>query len=275
MNHAPPVRSPGGILFDLEGTLHIGDQAISGAPEAIAHLARLAIPTRFITNTTRYSRAELATRLKAMGFSLEEDEIFTAPRSAAEWLRGRSLSRVMLCLPESTRGDFSGFDLVEDGAQAVVVGDLGREWTFDRLNAAFRALLQGAVLVALQKNRYWRTDDGLTLDAGPFVAALEHAANTTAVLVGKPSPDFFLLAADSLGVAADDVLVAGDDVEADVGGAQSAGMRGVLVRTGKFSYEALTRSGITPDEIHDSIKSLVDSLASAPGISSGAATAIK
>jgi ribonucleotide monophosphatase NagD (HAD superfamily) len=105
------------------------------------------------------------------------------------------------------------------------------------------------------------TEDGLTLDAGPFVAALEHASGREAVVVGKPSASFFGLAAESLGVPPARIAVVGDDAQADVGGAQAAGLRGVLVRTGKFRADELARSGVRPDAILDSaadVMGLVD-----------------
>ena len=76
-----------------------------------------------------------------------------------------------------------------DRPEAVDVGDLGRDWTFDRLNQAFRQLLNAARLVAIQKNRYWKSEAGWSLDAGPFVAALEFASGVEATVVGKPARD--------------------------------------------------------------------------------------
>ena len=105
--------------------------------------------------------------------------------------------------------------------------------TYERLNRAFRMLLDGAELVTLARNRYWQANDGLMLDTGPFCAALEHASGKKAILAGKPSPAFFQAALASTGAAPSETAVVGDDLESDVGGAQRAGMRGVLVRTGK------------------------------------------
>ena len=148
----------------------------------------------------------------------------------------------------------------DDVPEAVVVGDLGPEWTFQRLNGAFRQLLAGARLVALQRNRYWRTPDGLTIDAGAFVAALEYAAGTEAVVVGKPSREFFRLAADSLPPGSGPAVVVGDDVETDIAGARAAGLGSILVRTGKFRPEALAASPVEPDLIVDSIATLAELL---------------
>ena len=148
-------------------------------------------------------------------------------------------------------------ELTDRSPEAVVVGDLGTEWDFERMNRAFRAIQGGALLVALQKNRYWMTGDGISLDAGPFVVALEYAARTEAVMVGKPSRDFFLLAASSLGVELDRITMIGDDIEADVGGAQAVGMKGVLVRTGKFRESDLKRADLSPDDVAADVGAVV------------------
>jgi phospholysine phosphohistidine inorganic pyrophosphate phosphatase len=246
-----------GLLLDLDGTLYVGDAALPGAVEAIRAIAERGIPRRYLTNTTRLSRRGIAELLGRMGFAIDEEEIFTAPLAAKGWMASRGIGRVALYVPEATHEDFAGLEVVTEAPEAIVVGDLGDGWTFGRLNEAFRHLLDGAALVALQKNRYWRTGDGLALDAGPFVCALEYAADREAVVVGKPSPDFFRLAAASLGLPAEEVTVIGDDVEADVAGAQAAGMRGVLVRTGKYRPEVLARSGVRPARVADSLAEAV------------------
>jgi len=119
-----------------------------------------------------------------------------------------------------------------------VVGDLGEGFTYERLNPAFRHLMQGAELLALQKNRYWQTEAGLSMDAGPFVAALEYASGKRASVVGKPERDFFRLALEDLGLEAHEVAMVGDDTEADVIGAREAGLMGIQVRTGKWQGDA-------------------------------------
>jgi HAD superfamily hydrolase (TIGR01458 family) len=249
----------GGLLLDIDGTLYVGDEPVPGAPEALRALEARGHVLRYLTNTTRFSRDELAGRLRAMGFPASADQLFTAPVAAAAWLRMQGIRRIAACVPASTLADFRSFELVldDDVPEAVVVGDLGPEWTFDRINRAFRQLLAGARLVALQRNRYWRTPDGLTIDAGAFVAALEYAAGTEATVVGKPSREFFRLAADSLPPGGGPALVVGDDVETDIAGARAAGLGSILVRTGKFRPEALAVSPVRPDRVVDSVSDLV------------------
>ena len=245
-----------GVLLDLDGTLYDVDKAVEGAAEAVARLRNAGIPLRFVTNTSRMSRREVREYLMRLGIATEPHELFTTTVGAASWLLSREIERVALCLPEVTREDFSRLTIDESSPQAVVVGDLGYEWSFELLNRAFRWLVDGAVLVATHMNRYWRTADGLTLDAGPFVVALEYAAGIQATTVGKPSPEFFQFAAQSMGFSPEAVVMVGDDVVNDVAGIQSLGGKGILVRTGKFRESDLTNSKIQPDLVLDSVAEL-------------------
>ncbi|MCB0061582.1 MAG: HAD hydrolase-like protein, partial [Caldilineaceae bacterium] len=138
----------------------------------------------------------------------------------------------------------------------VVVGDLGAGFNFARMNRAFRAVLNGARLIALHKKRMWRTEEGMYLDAGPFVVALEYAAETRAEVVGKPSKAYFRMALDDLQIDPARVAMIGDDIESDVRGAQLIGMQGWLVKTGRFRKEDLAR-GIWPDKVLDSIAEII------------------
>jgi HAD superfamily hydrolase (TIGR01458 family) len=138
----------------------------------------------------------------------------------------------------------------------VVVGDLGRGWTYEVLNQAFNRLLDGAEFLALHRNRYWKTGGGLAVDAGAFVAALEYASGRTATLVGKPSQALFDAAAASIGLTPRQVTMVGDSLESDIAGAKAAGCQAILVRTGKFSADELARSSVQPDLVVDSIAEL-------------------
>jgi HAD superfamily hydrolase (TIGR01458 family) len=121
-----------------------------------------------------------------------------------------------------------------DAWDAVLVGDAGEEFTYRTLNIAFRLVLDGAPLLAMGYNRYFKELEGFSLDIGPFVAALEFAADTQAKVLGKPAPEFFEAAMSGFGCEPDQVVMVGDDAAADVGGAIRAGLQGILVRTGKY-----------------------------------------
>lgn len=247
-----------GLLIDIDGVLIRGSEVIPGAIETIQTLRARQIPFRFMTNTTIYCRHSLVERMVARGIPIEESELFTATYAAAQYLRGRNArSYYPLLLPDAQL-EFAGIEVDEERPEFVVVGDMGASFTFVRLNRAFRALLNGAHLVALHKKRLWRTEEGLFLDAGPFVVALEYAAEMAASVTGKPSATYFQMVLDDLRLPPERVAVIGDDIEADVRGAQLMGMQGWLVKTGRFRREDLGR-GIWPDQLLDNIADIVAS----------------
>jgi HAD superfamily hydrolase (TIGR01458 family) len=190
-----------------------------------------------------------------MGFDVSVEHVFTPGIAAALLLRQRKLARLQLAAAPDLAEDFVGFELVDQDVDAIVLGDLYKGFDWDRLNLLFQMMRQGAVLIALHKNRYSRRGDEIALDLGPFVAALDYANGTTAEVVGKPSELFFKLALDDLGLEAASVAMVGDDIEADIGGAQSIGIRTIQVRTGKFTVNDLDHP-IQPDRRIGSISDL-------------------
>jgi HAD superfamily hydrolase (TIGR01458 family) len=243
-------------IIDLDGTLYSGGEAIPGAASAVANLRDSGIRLCFATNTTRRPRSALVERLAAMGIGVDAEELFTAPVAAAGWLAQQGARSLSLLLPEATFEEFEAFERDQASPDFVVVGDLAEGWSFEILNTAFRALLAGARLVAIQKNRSWDAGSGLQLDAGPFVAALEFATGQEAVLVGKPSRPFFETAAAALGVTMDRIAVVGDSLVNDVAGGHGAGCLGVAVRTGTFREQDLAALERPPDAVLDSIADL-------------------
>ncbi len=250
-----------GVLLDLDGVLYVGDEPVPGAAEAVTWLREQDIPFRYVTNTTSRPRDAIVGKLARCGVEATAEQILTPAVAAVAWLERERRTTPALFVPGATAAEFAACDpLPEDamtGADAVVLGDLGEGWDFATLNRAFRLLMADArpPLVALGRTAYWRAPDGLRLDAGAYVAALEYAAGREAVVLGKPDPAFFATAAGLLGVPGDRTLMVGDDIRSDVGGAQHAGMRGVLVRTGKFSESDLA-GDVRPDAVLDSLADL-------------------
>jgi HAD superfamily hydrolase (TIGR01458 family) len=247
------------VLLDLDGVLYVEDEPIPGAAEAVDALRDAGFGLRFVTNTTARPRAAILARLERLGMPVGRGELVTPSSLAVEYCRRAGRRRAMLLMRDGVKRDLAGLEEVERGAEAVIVGDLGEDFAYPILNRAFRELVEGAELVALQKNRYWRTPDGLSLDVGPFVAALEYASGRDAVVVGKPEPAFFATVLAGVGARADAAIMVGDDVESDVGGAQRAGLTGILVRTGKYRADAVAASGVRPF-------ATVDSIADAPAL---------
>ncbi len=251
----------GAVLLDLDGVLYQGDRAVDGAAEAVAWFRERGVPHLFLTNTTSRPRTSLVEKLAGLGVKCSVDEMLTPPVAAVRWLEREAPGPVALFVPRATASEFAALSCLprdaEAGAVSVVLGDLGEDWSFERLNRAFR-LLMGEPrprLVALGMTRYWRAPNGLRLDVAPFVKALEHATGCTAVVLGKPAREFFVAALDTVGCEPQEAVMVGDDIVGDVGGAQGAGIAGVLVRTGKFREDDLG-GAIRPHAVLDSIAQL-------------------
>jgi HAD superfamily hydrolase (TIGR01458 family) len=242
------------LLLDLDGTLYTDVGAVAGGTAAVARLRAENIPFRCLTNTTTRPRAGLLDRLLRYGYDVRLEEILTPASAAVAYCQARGLRRVLPFVPQAAEADLVGLELIsEDTPDAVLLGDLGEQWTFARLQQAFLAVTAGAEMVALSRDRYFQRRGQLTLDAGPFVAALEYATGKAATLVGKPSAAFFQAALGSLGVSPEAAVMVGDDLWSDIQGAQRVGIPAWLVRTGKFREEALRTSGVVPARVIDSV----------------------
>jgi HAD superfamily hydrolase (TIGR01458 family) len=165
-----------------------------------------------------------------MGFVIAASEIQTAVLATRHLIEQRSLRPHYLTHPDIA--DEIGNS--HSKPDAVVLGDAGDHFTYPALNTVFRLLMQGLPFIVMARNRYFKEKDGLTLDMGAFVAGLEYSSGIKAEVVGKPAAPFFLSALEELGIAPENAVLIGDDLSDDIGGAQAAGIPGMLVRTGKF-----------------------------------------
>lgn len=231
------------VLIDLSGTLHIGHRALPGAVEAVRRLRQAGLQVRCVSNTSSRSRRQLLDLLSGLGLPFAPVDLFTAPLAVARHLAEHRLRPYLLVHPDLEE-EFAGFDT--RAPNAVVVGFAAEHFTYRRLNRAFQLLLQGVPLLATGRARYFQGENGLQLDAGPFLAALEYAAGTMPLVLGKPAPDFFRRALAEMDCPPEAAVMIGDDVENDVNGALAAGLQALLVRSGKYrpgDENRITRPG--------------------------------
>jgi HAD superfamily hydrolase (TIGR01458 family) len=255
------------VMLDLDGTLYIGDEPITGAVEAVRELRRKNIELRFLTNTTTKSQKQLLQQLLKLGFDVHEFELISAPVAARlelkkiERERGRELS-IWPLVADSIQSDFDGFNKNEIQPDFIVLGDIGDAWNFHLINRIFNLMHQGTELIALHKNRFWQTSNGLMVDIGFFVSGFEYVTGKKAFVMGKPNADFFLRVMSSAGADSTNSMMVGDDIESDVGGAQAMGIKGCLVRTGKFRPQYLEQTKVHPNYSLASIADLPQLIAS-------------
>jgi HAD superfamily hydrolase (TIGR01458 family) len=245
-----------GVLLDIDGVLYVGNRVIDGAVRAVESLKAAGLALRCLSNTTTKPASAVMAKLSSMGFPVTPQEIITAPAAAVRYLKERRARRCHFVLRSEVRKEFSGFETDESNPEFIILGDIGDRWDYSQLNRVFGMMMAGAELIALHKGRFWQVEEGLKVDIGAFVAGLEYAAGKEAVVIGKPSAEFYRLALQDLGLEAADVLMVGDDIDSDVGGAQKAGLKGVLVRTGKYREDVVQRSQVKADYVLASIADL-------------------
>lgn len=233
-----PIKA---LFLDLSGVLYDGDRVIDGAREAVSAARQRQLTLRFVTNTATKHREAILGKLRDMGFEIAPEELFTAPDAALAYIRERGLNPFALVHP-SIKPEFEA--MATEAPDCVVLGDARDDLSYANLNRAFRLVQSGCPLIGIGNNKYFREEGKLSLDAGPFIKALAWAADTKAVIMGKPSRAFFEQVVASTPFSAGQCLMIGDDVIGDVEGALNAGLQARLVKTGK--YEAEDEARIEP-----------------------------
>nr|WP_171060315.1 HAD-IIA family hydrolase [Streptomyces montanus] len=257
------MESVRAVLIDIDGALAVSWEPLPGAVEALQQIREAGLGVALVTNTTSRTRASIAEALAGAGFPVDAGDILTAPAATAAFVSERYPgARCSLLNSGDIREDLAGVALLDDAEASsdeetvpdvVIVGGAGPEFDYASLNRAFGHLQDGARLVAMHRNLYWRTAEGLRLDTGAFLVGLEQAARTEAEITGKPAPAFFEAALARVGVGPGEALMVGDDVESDVLAAQRVGITGVLVKTGKYLPETHKSASGTPDHVLDSV----------------------
>jgi HAD superfamily hydrolase (TIGR01458 family) len=252
------VMSIPALLLDIDGVLVVSWKAVPGAVEAMHEIRTAGLSVRFLTNTTSRTRASIATALRELGIAVDDDELLTAGVATAAHLHAHHPEARCFVLNEGPLDDLDGVTLVgpDHHPDVVVIGSAGPSFSWDAINLAARAVMDGAELIAMHGSATWRTDAGVCVDGGAYVAALERATGRTATMIGKPAPAMFEAALASLGAAVTESVMVGDDLHNDVLAAKALGVRGVLVRTGKYRDEELETSRQQPDAVIGSIEDL-------------------
>jgi HAD superfamily hydrolase (TIGR01450 family) len=237
-----------GLIFDMDGTLALGDAASGGhvaLPGAVALLARIkarGIPVRVLTNGTAKPPAAYAASLRAAGFDLADEEMMTPSTSVAAWLRARKIRRVRVLGNEGTAAPLveAGIEVVlgadpATGVEAVYTG-WHRDFTFHDLEAAVRDVWAGARPVTASHVPFFATQDGRGLGTSfPMNVVIRAWTGKMPKVLGKPSRECFFTALKLMGLprsAAADVVVVGDDPKLEMRMANAVGAISVGVATG-------------------------------------------
>ena len=246
-----------GLLLDLEGVVYEGDKLINGAIEIVNKLLSHGFKIKYLTNTTTTPRKLIFKKLLQFKLSLIESDIFSPSIAANIFLKKKNISKIFLLTNQRLQEDFIEFMIDKIKPVAIILGDLYKEFNWERLNEAFRIISENdALIIALHKNKYCKRENKIALDLGPFVSALEYGTSKKSILIGKPEKNFFDLVIEDMGLRKEEVVMIGDDIFADIGGAKNNFITTIQVRTEKFQKKDETNSYLQPDYRINSIVNL-------------------
>jgi HAD superfamily hydrolase (TIGR01450 family) len=260
------VEATDGFIFDLDGTLYVGDLLIPRADEAVGRLRDAGKKVAFVSNKPIGTREEYAAKLNRLGVACSLDEVINSPLVLARYLQKRRPGAK--CFPVAEEPVIKelldhGMKLSEDPREIeVVVVAFDRTFDYRKLNIAYRAALHGAELVATNPDRTCPMPDYDLPDAACMIAAIEACTQRKVEpIVGKPSEIMLREALDILGLEAHQGAMVGDRPETDMLMASKAGLAGVLVLTGVTSAEDLDSLPLEPDCILDSVAQIAEACA--------------
>jgi len=233
----PGVR---GLIVDMDGVLWKEAAPIGDLPAIFSVVAARGLRLIAATNNATRSPEEYAARLRGFGVAVDADQITTSAEATARTLEARfpGAGAVFVVGERGLveRLHESGFEVitdpVDDRGVVAVVACLDREFTYRKLQAAATHVRKGAEFYGTNPDPTFPTPAGLVPGAGSIIAAIAAAVGKNPIIIGKPSPLMFEVAAARLGVGKEEVLVVGDRLETDIAGGQSWGARTALVLSG-------------------------------------------
>ncbi|MFA3782289.1 HAD-IIA family hydrolase [Melioribacteraceae bacterium 4301-Me] len=247
------------LLIDLDGVLRIGNQLANHTKKFLEFIVDSQIPACILSNSTLFTSLEIKNffREEAIEYNIP---IITTSDAALIYAKEK-YKKVSVYCKENVKLLFN--DIIDDdNPEAVIIGDMGQMWNFKILNEIFHKVVNGAELIALQINKYWKNENGeLLLDVGPFIKAIEYATDKRATLIGKPSPLYFQLALKALGATVKDSFVMlGDDIDSDIAGAKKLDAITILIYTGKTRKPLAKNVSVLPDYEADDLINVIDVL---------------
>lgn len=252
-----------GYIFDLDGTLYLGERVIPGAPEALATLRKRGARVAFLSNKPIEPAANFAAKLSRLGISASHAEVLNSSIIMARYLaREAPGARVYLIGEEPLAAELRqrGIPLVTDPLQTdYVVVSWDRQFTYRKLDDALQAIRRGARFIATHPDRTCPVEGGEVADVGGMIGAVEGVTGKRVELItGKPSPITVQEALGLLGLAANECIMVGDRLETDIRMGREAGMATAVVLTGVTRREDIARAEWQPDYILESVAGLAE-----------------
>jgi phosphoglycolate/pyridoxal phosphate phosphatase family enzyme len=251
-----------GWLFDLDGTVYLGELLLPGADTAIATLRAAGRRVAFLSNKPLQTRAEYAAKLTHLGVPASPDDVINSSLVLARYLRDRDPGAPVFVIGEPPMLEemrAHGFEVRSDERVRWVVIAFDRTFDYAKLNTALQAVKRGARLIATNPDRTCPVEGGEIPDCAGMIAAVEAVTDRKVeVIVGKPSPIILEVALAALGVPATDAVIVGDRIETDMVMGRRLGLGTVLVLSGVTRADDPRIAAIAPDHVVRSIGDLVE-----------------
>ncbi|WP_425449316.1 HAD-IIA family hydrolase [Dethiothermospora halolimnae] len=248
---------PKGFLIDLDGTVYLKEKEIEGSFKFIKKLQESNIPHRFLTNTTGRTIKEIKENLLKMGMDTKEENILNPIVIADYYLKENNIKFFCFAGEKKIGEQLKSSLQTDTNPEVVILGDIQKCCSYEELNKIYGYLMNGSKLISTSYSEFYISKDGRKIDTGAFAKLFENLTDEKAVIIGKPSNMFYQMALNSLGFSKDEVIAVGDDIKTDIKGAKAQGIYSVLVKTGKYDPDSLSKAEIKPDKILDRLEDLI------------------
>jgi HAD superfamily hydrolase (TIGR01450 family) len=256
------MQVPTAYVFDLDGTVYLGDMPILGVPEAIQRVRDRGVPVLFLSNNPTKTPEEYVKKLTAMGIPVSEHDVLTSAVVMVDWLMQQQPAPRVYPIAEPALITLlmqAGIAMTDNPTDIdYVLASFDRTFTYTKLQVAFDAMRAGATLIATNPDKFCPVPGGGQPDAAAIIAAIEASTDTKlAFTAGKPSRLAAQAAAQRLGIAIEHIMMVGDRLETDIGMGQT-GMQTGLVMTGATTPALLASwQGHQPDIVADDVVALL------------------
>ena len=253
------------FLFDMDGTLYLGDRLFDFTKPLLREIRRIGGKYLFMTNNSSKSVADYIKKLEKLGISSTREDFITSSQATAYYLhKHHQGQRLYVCgtesLKEELRGE--GFEVTEkvEDTDCIVMG-FDTELTFQKLHdVSYLLLTRELPYIATNPDLVCPTEFGSVPDCGSVCQMIFNATGKRPVVIGKPSPLMPQLAMDRLGYSKEETCVIGDRIYTDVKSGLNAGITGILVMSGETTPEILAESQDKPHLVLESAKEILEVL---------------
>ncbi|MEE3954926.1 TIGR01457 family HAD-type hydrolase [Peribacillus frigoritolerans] len=249
------MKSYKGYLIDLDGTMYRGTEQIAEAAGFINDLRKRDIPYLFVTNNSSRTPAQVADKLRSIGISTEDDQVFTTSMATANYIAEQKKGASVYVVGEEGIIEAlkeKGMKLVEEHPDYLVMG-IDRGVNYEKLSKACLAVRNGAVFISTNGDIAIPTEQGLLPGNGSLTSVVSVSTQVQPIFIGKPESVIVEQALRVLGVPKDETIMVGDNYDTDILAGINAGIDTLLVHTGVTTKERLKQYKEQPTHVVDTL----------------------